>query len=191
MNRSLASLLVASATLMLLANAPLASQEKWKDVRYASGLSSKPEEIKGTLRITDTELQLVNGKGEPEIGIPLNSITNVGNSATRHDASVGKKLLFGVFAGSKVDEYVNIAYLSIDGPQVVIFKVKENKSLEIATRVQYRAQKGGAHLDGSNSILPPGATADEAHASSPASPSAPDSLRAASDSTATSRVPLS
>jgi hypothetical protein len=111
------------------------------DVEYITGHAGFKDKHKGVLLIGESVVTFSEKDGTPIFTVPLDSITDVGSQADVRDASVGKKILFGGFAGTRKQEFVQITY---EGPSVaegLVFKVKDGTSPGIVAKVKFAAKK--------------------------------------------------
>lgn len=137
-----------AALAMLVTPASLLAQDMFPNVEYLAGKAGWKDKKKGTLLVSDTEVRFVSGKGELYFAVPMASIREVSNSLDRQDASVGKKLAFGMFAKSKKEETVVITAATEGDAEAIVFKVNEkNVAPGIVAKIKLRAEKaakGGA-----------------------------------------------
>lgn len=145
----------------------------YRPVFYTPPVTTKPKPIKDVLRVTETELQMVTRHGSLVFVIRLDDITNVAASSTEHQPSLLLRALIGEFAWSTFDDRVSVAFASDDGPQLIVLKVGEEASHDIAVRIRSRALVAGARFDDADST--------NVAAISPDTTAVPDSESLASD----------
>jgi hypothetical protein len=131
-------LLVAAFT-VAASRAP--AQEVFPDIEYISGHAGMQDKIKGVLVLDSTQLRFQTKDGQPLFVIQLAGVTDVGNQTDIRDASVGKKLLFGAFAGSRKQEFVQITYETSQMAEGIVFKVKQGVGIGIVAKVKFAVKK--------------------------------------------------
>ena len=125
-------------TLALCAQASVAmAQEMYKDVEYIAGKSGLDHKVKGTLILSATGVTLMDDAGTAIFRIPVSTITNVNNETDVRDASVGKKLLLGSFAGSRKQEFVNITSETDSAAEAIVLKAKQGTSVGIVAKIKF------------------------------------------------------
>jgi hypothetical protein len=119
----------------------LEAQDMFKDVEYQAGKDGFADKIKGTLIVAPQALRFMDQTGKLTFSIPVEAITDVKNDIQIRDASAGKKLLFGGLAGSRKQEFVMITSETAESAEGVVFKVKQNESLNMVAKIRF-AMKG-------------------------------------------------
>jgi len=121
---------------------PAAAQDMFPNVEYIAGRAGMEDKKKGTLLVGDTELRLADKKGETILAVPLATITEVSNSTERKDAGFAKKAAFGIFAGSKKEDFVVIASQTATDAEALIFKIHEkNVAPGLVAKLKFRLGK--------------------------------------------------
>jgi hypothetical protein len=137
---------LSAAFAMILASLtahPALAQDRIPKVEYQAGHAGMEKKVKGSLLITDAEVQFVDEKGALRITIPLASITTLSSSIDRKEASVGAKLALGFFAKSRKEELVTVAYEMDQTAEGVIFKTQKNMSAGAVAKIQFHLKKSG------------------------------------------------
>lgn len=130
----------------------LDAQDMFKDVEYQAGKDGFADKIKGTLIVAPQALRFMDQTGKLVFSIPVETIIEVKNDVQIRDASAGKKLLFGGLAGSRKQEFVMITSETSASAEGVVFKVKQNESLNMVAKVQF-AMRGAAERKGRDSTM--------------------------------------
>lgn len=118
-----------------------AAQEMIPDVECISGHTGMNDKHKGVLLIGESAVTFAEKDGTPIFTVPLDSVTDVGSQSDVRDASVGKKILLGNFAGTRKQEFVQITY---EGPSVaegLVFKVKDGTGPGVVAKVKFAAKR--------------------------------------------------
>lgn len=123
--------------LSLLCPATMRAQEMYKDVEYITGRTGMDDKVKGTMIISATGIALMTSDGTVILRIPLSGVTQVSSETDIRDASVGKKLLWGGFAGSRKQEFVNVTSETDSSAEAVVFKVKQGTSVGIVAKIKF------------------------------------------------------
>jgi hypothetical protein len=149
-----------AAMTMILASTSATSalcQDRIAKVEYQAGHAGMEKKMKGSLLISDTEIQFLDEKGNVRITIPTVSITGVTSSIDRKEASVGSKLVFGLFAKSRKEELVTVAYEAGETAEGVIFKTQKNISAGAVAKMQFHLKKSGVALapDSTGAVMVP------------------------------------
>lgn len=136
-------LAVALAVLVLATPARAHAQDLVQDVEYVSGKSGFPEKIKGMLLISAEGVKFQK-KDQVVFTIPAVTITEVSKQTDIRDGSVGKKILFGGLAGSRKQEFINLATETDSTAEGLVFKVKQGTSQGPVTKIRFYAKKARA-----------------------------------------------
>jgi hypothetical protein len=133
----------AVAVLMLLGvgSRTAAAQDVFPEVEYIAGHTGAVHKAKGSLVIGDSELKFTTKDGSLLFVIPISGVTEVGNQTDIRDASLGKKLLFGVFASSRKQEFVQVTYETEQLAEGIVFKVKQGISTGIVAKLKFAIKK--------------------------------------------------
>lgn len=118
-----------------------AAQDVFPEVEYIAGHTGAVKKAKGSLVIGDSELKFTTKDGSLLFAIPLSGVTDVSNQTDIRDASLGKKILFGVFAGSRKQEYVQVTYETEEFAEGIVFKVKQGISPGIVAKLKFAVKK--------------------------------------------------
>jgi hypothetical protein len=127
--------------LSLAAPLTLAAQESFKDVEYVSGKDGHNKKVKGVLTVGTEVITFSDIRGRLVFEIPVAQITEVSNEALVTDASVGSKMLFGGFAGSRKQEFVVITAESDSTAEGIQFKVKQGTSANVVAKVRFAVKQ--------------------------------------------------
>jgi hypothetical protein len=119
----------------------VAAQDVFPQVEYISGHSGAVDKAKGSLVIGDSELKFTNKDGALLFSIPLSDVTEVSNQTDIRDPSLGKKILFGLFAGSRKQEFVQVTYETEEVAEGIVFKVKQGISPGIVAKLRFAVKK--------------------------------------------------
>jgi hypothetical protein len=122
---------------------PALGQDRIPKVEYQAGHAGMEKKVKGSLVISDAELQFLDEKGNTRLTIPMASITGVSSSIDRKEASLGAKLALGFFAKSRKEELVTVAYEVAETAEGVIFKTQKNMSAGAVAKIQFHLKKAG------------------------------------------------
>jgi hypothetical protein len=118
-------------------------QDRIPKVEYQAGHAGMEKKVKGSLVITDAEVQFLDEKGNTRIIMPMTSITAVSSSVDRKEASVGSKLVLGFLAKSRKEELVTVAYEAVETAEGVNFKTQKNVSAGAVAKIQFHMRKSG------------------------------------------------
>jgi hypothetical protein len=132
------------ATASIVAMVPTRStgaQELVPDVEYISGHAGFSDKQKGILLIGESVVKFNKKDGTTLFTIPLDSITDIGSQTDVRDASVGKKLLLGGFAGTRKQEFVQVTYESPTMAEGLVFKVKDGAAPGVIAKVKFAIKK--------------------------------------------------
>lgn len=127
--------------LALMQPEALVAQDTFKDVEYIAGKDGHSDKEKGVLTIGAEDIVLSDKKGHTIFTIPLASVTEVTNDTQVRDASVGKKLLWGGFSGSRKQEFVRITSESDSTAEGIEFKVKQGTSANVVAKIRFAVKK--------------------------------------------------
>ena len=117
-----------------------AAQDKFDNVEYVSGHGGMEEKVKGVLVIGDS-LTFTKRDGKPVFSVPLTAITDITNQTDIRDASVGKKILFGGFSGSRKQDFVNVTYETDKTAEGLVFKVKQGTATGLLAKLKFAVKK--------------------------------------------------
>lgn len=133
------------AVLLVLAGpllaAPLLAQDTYKDIEYVTGREGHPDKKKGHLIVTADSVTFATTRDEPIFSIPTRSIKDATNQIDVRGASVGKKMLFGVFAGDRKQDFVTINVETDSTAEAIVFKTKQHTSAGIAAKINFQVKK--------------------------------------------------
>ncbi len=130
---------IAAAAALSIVPAAAAAQEMFPNVEYIAGRAGLEDKKKGTLLIGEAELKLVDKKGSSILVIPLATVTEVSNSTERKDAGLIKKAAFGIFAGSKKEDFVVVSTQTATDAEGIVFKVYEkNMAPGLVAKLKFR-----------------------------------------------------
>ena len=111
------------------------------DIEYISGHDGFPDKKKGQLVVSAKGVQLADEEGHEVFTLPAAIIRNAEFERDIRDASVGKKLLFGVFAGSRKQEFITINTETESNAEGVVIKTKQNVASGIVAKINFWARK--------------------------------------------------
>jgi len=133
---------MAATVAFLVGPATAAAQDLFPNVEYISGRAGMEDKKKGTLLIGDSEVKLMDKKGGTILTIPLSAITEATNSTERGDAGLVKKAAFGIFAGSKKEDYLVISTETATEAEGIVFRVHEkNVAPGLVAKLRFRLGK--------------------------------------------------
>lgn len=135
------NLRLALSLLALSQPAFLAAQDSFPEVEYIAGKDGFAKKEKGALTLTSTDIVFTDKRGHTIFEIPLASITDVNNDTQVRDASVGSKLLWGDFAGSRKQEFVRVTSESDSTAEGIEFKVKQGTSANVVAKIRFAVKK--------------------------------------------------
>ena len=101
---------------------PALGQDRIPKVEYQAGHAGMEKKVKGSLVISNDEVQFRDEKDSTRITMPMTSITGV-------SSSVDKK------------ELVRVAYEAVDTAEGVIFKIQKNVSAGAVAKIQFHMKK--------------------------------------------------
>jgi len=113
---------VIAITLAAMPAHPALGQDRIPKVEYQAGHAGMEKKVKGSLVISDDEVQFLDEKGNTRITMPITSITGV-------SSSVDKK------------ELVRVVYEAVDTAEGVIFKTQKNVSAGAVAKIQFHMKK--------------------------------------------------
>lgn len=119
------------------------AQEMVPKIEYQGGHAGMDQKVKGSLLISDTDVQFTDPKGKQLIDIPLAQIRDVSSTIDRKDASVGAKLAIGFLAKSRKDELVTISFETEKTAEGVVFKTDKNMSAGLVAKIRFHLKKAG------------------------------------------------
>ncbi len=128
----------------LLAATPALAQKpvELDEVEYISGFPGlEDRKAKGVLVVTADSLILEKKNGDRVWKIANVHVTEVSRQTDIRDGSVGKKLLFGGLAGSRKQEFLNIAVETEDEAFGVVIKTKQGESANALSKVRFAVRK--------------------------------------------------
>lgn len=127
---------------LLCALGPLvagAEEVSFPDVQYFSGHAGMDKKMKGSLTLTERELNFTVKDG-PSFTIPLADIREVSNSVEQNPGSTGAKLMLGVFA-SKKEEFLYVNTENQGGAEALVFKTKNKTSPAMVAKIKFQVKK--------------------------------------------------
>ena len=101
---------------------PALGQDRIPKVEYQAGHAGMEKKVKGSLVISDDEVQFLDEKGNTRITMPLTSITGVSSSVDK-------------------EELVRVAYEAVETAEGVIFKTQKNVSAGAVAKIQFHMKK--------------------------------------------------
>ena len=111
-------------TLAAIPAHPALGQDRIPKVEYQAGHAGMEKKVKGSLVISDDEVQFLDEKGNTRITMPLTSITGVSSSVDK-------------------EELVRVAYEAVETAEGVIFKTQKNVSAGAVAKIQFHMRKSG------------------------------------------------
>ena len=109
-------------TLAAIPAHPALGQDRIPKVEYQAGHPGMEKKVKGSLVISDDEVQFLDEKGNTRITMPLTSITGVSSSVDK-------------------EELVRVAYEAVETAEGVIFKTQKNVSAGAVAKIQFHMKK--------------------------------------------------
>ena len=110
-------------TLAAIPAHPALGQDRIPKVEYQAGHAGMEKKVKGSLVISDDEVQFLDEKGNTRITMPLTSITGVSSSVDK--------------------EVLRVAYEAVEAAESVIFKTQKNVSAGAVAKIQFHMRKSG------------------------------------------------
>jgi hypothetical protein len=101
---------------------PAMGQDRIPKVEYQAGHAGMEKKLKGSLVISDDEVQFLDEKGNTRITMPMTSITGVSSSVDK-------------------EGLVRVAYEAVDTAEGVIFKTQKNVSAGAVARIQFHMKQ--------------------------------------------------
>lgn len=134
--------------------------EAFPDVRYEGGDARHSRKLTGVLVLTDSTLgfypcrhgQCVPDKTRPiwkepaHFIIPLTAIETVEASSRVRAPGVGSKIVWGMFANDRAEEFVGIVHETESSAEAPVFKVRQTQSSAIDAKIRFRLKKLGREL---------------------------------------------
>ena len=109
-------------TLAAIPAHPALGQDRIPKVEYQAGHAGMEKKVKGSLVISDDEVQFLDEKGNTRITMPLTSITGVSSSVDK-------------------EELVRVAYEAVETAESVILKTQKNVSAGAVAKIQFHMKK--------------------------------------------------
>ena len=109
-------------TLAAIPAHPALGQDRIPKVEYQAGHAGMEKKVKGSLVISDDEVQFLDEKGNTRITMPMTSITGVSSSVDK-------------------EELVTVAYDAVETAEGVIFKTEKNVSAASVAKIQFHMKK--------------------------------------------------
>jgi hypothetical protein len=101
---------------------PALGQDRIPKVEYQAGHAGMEKKVKGSLVISDDEVQFRDEKDSTRITMPMTSITGVSSSVDQ-------------------EGLVTVAYEAVDSAEGVLFKTQKNLSAGAVARIQFHMKK--------------------------------------------------
>jgi hypothetical protein len=101
---------------------PALGQDRIPKVEYQAGHAGMEKKLKGSLVISDDEVQFLDEKDSTRIIMPLTSITGVSSSVEK-------------------EGLVTVAYEAVDTAEGVLFKTQKNASAGAVAKIQFHMRK--------------------------------------------------
>jgi len=134
-------LAIVLAAFSFATSAVASTQNVYRDAEYISGKTGLDKKMKGTLVIDDSVIALEDKSNDMVLlSVPISTVKQISASIEVNGGSVWRKLLLGVFA-SHDEEFVTIFTENATGAEAIIFKVPNNASVGIVTKVYYRLKR--------------------------------------------------
>ena len=111
-------------TLAALPAHPALGQDRIPKVEYQAGHAGMEKKVKGSLVISNDEVQFRDEKDSTRITMPMTSIT-------------------GVSARVDQEGLVRVAYEAVDTAEGVLFKTQKNVSAGAVAKIQFHMRKSG------------------------------------------------
>jgi hypothetical protein len=108
-------------TLAAIAAHPALGQDRIPKVEYQAGHVGMEKKVKGSLVISNDEVQFLDEKGNTRITMPMTSITGV--------------------SSSDKEGLVTVAYEAVDTAEGVIFKTQKNVSAGAVAKIQFHMKQ--------------------------------------------------
>jgi hypothetical protein len=109
-------------TLAALPAHPALGQDRIPKVEYQAGHAGMEKKLKGSLVISDDEVQFLDEKDSTRIIMPLTSITGVSSSVEK-------------------EGLVTVAYEAVDTAEGVLFKTQKNASAGAVAKIQFHMKQ--------------------------------------------------
>jgi hypothetical protein len=109
-------------TLAAIPAHPALGQDRIPKVEYQAGHAAMEKKVKGSLVISDDEVQFLDEKGNTRITMPMTSITGVSSSVDK-------------------EELVTVAYEAVQTAEGVIFETQKNVSAGTVAKIQFHMKK--------------------------------------------------
>jgi hypothetical protein len=121
---------------------------RFENVEYISGKTGFETKQKGELLVYADSLTLLKKDGTFVFSIPVATITTVSRERDVRGASAGKKVLFGMFAGSRKQEFVQLTAENATEVEEIVFKVKWGTADDVASKIAAvaREKRGAANV---------------------------------------------
>jgi hypothetical protein len=109
-------------TLATIPAYPALGQDRIPKVEYQAGHAGMEKKLKGSLVISDDEVQFLDEKDSTRIIMPLTSITGVSSSVEK-------------------EGLVTVAYEAVDTAEGVLFKTQKNASAGAVAKIQFHMKQ--------------------------------------------------
>lgn len=137
--------------------------EAFPGVEYRGGDARFSKQVFGVLILTDSSLAFHQctpteyyachprgddpfWKAEPLFVVPLAALREVQVSSRVRDATAGSKLLLGIFAGDREEEYIGFVHETVTSAEAPVFRTMKTQAGAIEAKVRYRMEKLGLEL---------------------------------------------
>jgi hypothetical protein len=122
----------------------LFAQDIVRDVDYVSGHDGLSEKSKGILILSQQGVRFTDGDGKVILDLPIATVVGASESSDIRDASFGKKMLFGGFAGTRKQEFLTVQTETSANAEALIFKLKQHTAAGVVAKINFYKKKSGA-----------------------------------------------
>ena len=109
-------------TLAAIPAHPALGQDRIPKVEYQAGHAGMEKKVKGSLVISDDEVQFLDEKGNTRITMPMTSITGVSSTVDK-------------------EGLVTVAYEAVETAEGVIFKTQKHVSAGAVAKIQFHMKQ--------------------------------------------------
>jgi hypothetical protein len=123
---------------------PLFAQDIIRDVDYVSGRDGLSEKAKGILILSEQGVRFTDRDGKLILDLPIATVVGASEADDIRDASFGKKMLFGGFAGTRKQEFLTVQTETSANAEALIFKLKQHTAAGAVAKINFYKKKSGS-----------------------------------------------
>lgn len=123
---------------------PIVAQDIIRDVDYVSGRDGLSEKTKGILIVSEQGVRFTDHDGKLVLDLPIASVVGASEASDIRDASFGKKMLFGGFAGTRKQEFLTVQTETSANAEALIFKLKQHTAAGAVAKINFYKKKSAS-----------------------------------------------